>query len=315
MNMDSTYLKQLQQKKWQIKETKDSLGKALSIRPEAERKKEELLRFRDNERKEAESAENGNLMTFIYGIFGKKDQLVEEERKEAYEAENAYNSAVYEFNLIQADILDYERKLADLLKAEEEFDILLAEKKKTVSETQPLKASEIASYEKEMLIKKDILARHEAALLEGNNVLEMTDELIVLMKEAEYWAHQCTVGGDVKATWEEKDNRNNALHHASVLAEKTKMQSDSFNDSLKNTDIQKEITFDLSVFDFKDPDNEPFFYGNSGLYSDTEYAHRCTVAYKDIILPVIEKLKEMVSFMTEEYENALKDYENVIIDS
>lgn len=95
---DLKYLKELQEKSWQIKSTKGLLSEAYSKREALEKRIKSLLEKSEKERQEADDFADGNFRSFISRILGTRDSELKREISEAESAENAYNFALTELS-------------------------------------------------------------------------------------------------------------------------------------------------------------------------------------------------------------------------
>lgn len=100
-------------------------------------KVETLKASKLKEDKDVEKMENGSLASFFYNVVGKKDQKLDKERKEAYEATVKYDLAVSELYALEGDIASMERELRELAHCEEEYQEALKRKLHYIKDTDP----------------------------------------------------------------------------------------------------------------------------------------------------------------------------------
>ena len=88
----------------------------------------QLDKKRLKEQKDVEKIEGGSLAAFFYEIAGKKEEKLSKERKEAYEAQVKYDTAMQEWKLVDDNIRSYEREL-DALENIEKWSAIFADDK------------------------------------------------------------------------------------------------------------------------------------------------------------------------------------------
>lgn len=86
-----------------------------------------LEEIKSVEQKDLDRLENGSLYAFFYHLIGKKEEMLDKERREAYAARIKYDAARRELDAIQEDILETEQDLQDLQDCEERYNKKLEE--------------------------------------------------------------------------------------------------------------------------------------------------------------------------------------------
>ena len=72
--------------------------------------------------------ENATLASYFYEFIGKKEEKLEKERKEAYEAKLKYNSVKYQIDSLEVSIKNYNDQLQYLENYKDEYEHLIEEK-------------------------------------------------------------------------------------------------------------------------------------------------------------------------------------------
>ncbi len=90
---------------------------------------DEMKKIMEKEQKDVDKLENFSLSAIISDLLGNKEEKLNKERKEAYEAKMKYNSCVIQLQSVNSDIKYYQDKFNELIDCEEEYKQLLQEKK------------------------------------------------------------------------------------------------------------------------------------------------------------------------------------------
>jgi len=147
------------------------------------------------EEKDLDRLEKGSLSAFFYHLIGKKEEMLDKERREAYAARIKYDAARRELDAIQEDIRETEQDLQDLQNCEERYNKKL-EEARLVLETEHTPDGE-ALLEKEQTaayLQNQERELHEA-IEAGTSALRTLSDVISGINSAKDWSHIDLLGG------------------------------------------------------------------------------------------------------------------------
>jgi len=148
----------------------------------------ELELQKNAEEKDVERLEKGGVTSFFYGLLGKKEEKLEKERSEAFEAKTRYEEALSELEGINRSIELKETELATLEGYEEKFEKLLQGKRRLL-ENSGLEAEKvIIETEKELALQKEQGALVCETQKLAEQILEYVEQVQDTLSEAEKYA-------------------------------------------------------------------------------------------------------------------------------
>ncbi|MBR6800304.1 MAG: hypothetical protein IKM61_00945 [Eubacteriaceae bacterium] len=308
-------LKELRYKVYTIDEVREALASAKEKLFPAEENVRILSNLRDKERSDVESYEGGNISSFFHSLVGRKEEKLEKEREEMYDAESRYNMAVYELNNIEINISRKEEELRELLMMTEEYNTLISDKRRMLGST-GRDMGEFILMEENMKILSSRMEYLADLISHTETTLSVTDELLKNMDEAEYWAERCTRGGKNKATWSEIDGRDTATNAVYEIAPKVGEMVGILNEKLVDSGFEgvTEIELDMEMYSFKDPAWE-LFYGHRSLLWDIQAVNETTRNFRSTVSAILDRAKTELAEKTAEYTDLKMKYEDMVIDA
>ena len=121
-------LQQLQEKVSQKKSLEVKLKEWQSQRSELDSKVRELKKIMWDEQADVDRLERTNLTSVFYALIGKKEDMLDKEKVEAYAAKVKYDTAAQELSLVEEDIRYIEAQLREISGCERQYEALLQEK-------------------------------------------------------------------------------------------------------------------------------------------------------------------------------------------
>lgn len=304
-------LKSLQQQKAR-KAHLEVVLKDLCIQREELRKKVSiLLNAKENEQTDVDRLEKSSLTAFFYSVVGKKEEKLDKERQEAYEAAVKYDSAACELKAVEDDIKCYEDELAGLKGCEEKFARALDEKAQAVKNTDSLQAAEIIKLEEELIAlenkKKEILEAISAA----QEAKKTADKVLSELNTAEGWGTFDLLGGGVLSDIA----KHNSIDKAQRLVEQLQIQLRRFKTELSDVAVYADMQVSIDGFlRFAD-----YFF--DGLFADwavldkIEKSKQQVEKTKEQIGEVVNTLKLMVSTAENEQSKIKQKLNELIVNA
>lgn len=155
----------------------------------------DLGRIRSAENADVEKLEKFTLTSLYYLIIGKKNEILDKERQEAYMAQLKYDSAKEELEAVAVDIQNTKKLLANYADCERKYVELKAEKKEAIKKSGSHEAEHILEIEEEILILENRLKEIREAYVVGSEALRISDEIINSLKKAKGLGTWDTFGG------------------------------------------------------------------------------------------------------------------------
>ena len=140
-------LGQLQEQVMEKKRLETILRELHKQQRELQNKLYELGRIRSAENADVEKLEKLTLTSLYYLFTGKKSEMLDKERQEAYMAQLKYDSAKEELEAVAADIQNTKKLLANYADCEQKYVELKAEKKEVIKKSGSHEAEQILEIE------------------------------------------------------------------------------------------------------------------------------------------------------------------------
>ena len=143
-------LQSLQQQLSRKKHLQALLKELHTQRIELETKVASLKKIMEEDEYDVTRLERRGLASLFYGIVGKKEEKLNEERREAVTSKAKYDVAMQEMDLVQRRISRYEEELATLKDIEMKYAYALKEKVKLLKATATPVSEKILQYEEQI---------------------------------------------------------------------------------------------------------------------------------------------------------------------
>lgn len=223
-----------------------------------QRKVSELEAIKNKEQIDVDKLEGRSLAAFFYAIRGKKEEILEAERKEAYMAAIKFDAANQELQAIEEDIAECKAKLQNISDCESRYENLMAEKIENVKETDPETAVEIENWEKDISNLKSREKELLEAIEAGKNAQRTAESVYKTLSKAEDMSTWDLFGGGLIADLSKHDHLDNAQSQLEILQVQLRRFKTELSDVKINADIKVNIDGFLGFADF-------FF---DGLFAD-----------------------------------------------
>ena len=159
------------------------------------RKAAELETVMLRERKDVDRLEGRSLAAFVYYALGKKEEKLDEERREFYAARVKYDAAARELEAIRQDIEATEEDLQDLQDCEARYAAALEQKRLAIEAAGLPESGEILSKGRALNNLHSQEQELEEALASGNAALRAVGDVTESLRSAEDWGTLDMLGG------------------------------------------------------------------------------------------------------------------------
>lgn len=302
-------LKSLQQQTARKRQLEAMLADLRKQREELSRKESELKAVMDDELEDVAQLEGHTLKAFFFGVLGKKEEKLYEERAEAYAARMKYDAAVRELSLAEADIQEAEAERMSLLGCEERYEQLLQEKAAALKATGAQAAQEILRLEEKLAFLESRREELQEAVAAGNAALRSAKRALSSLDKAEDYATWDTFGGGILVDMAKHDELDEAQAHISTLQSQLRTFKTELADVTIDADIQISIDGFLHFADF-------FF---DGFLSSMAVMDKITEAQNKVrrtvgqIEQVQSRLDQLLQINDREREAAKEELDHLIV--
>ena len=261
----------------------------------------ELEKEKDKEQSDVDKLEGRSLATFYYNVVGKKDAMLDKERREAYAARVKYDAALSELTAVEADLERSEGEERRLQRAEQQYQQILQEKLQAIKEVGNVDADEVIRLEERLTYLSNQKKELDEAISAGQCACGITDKVLSSLDSAEGWGTWDLIGGGLITDIAKHSH----LDEAQSQVEELQVQLRRFKTELADVQIQADMQVSVDGFlRFAD-----YFF--DGLFSAWSVLDKIGDSKSQVeetksqINSVLSKLKGMLSAITQE-QNATK---------
>ena len=147
------------------------------------------------EQADVERLEGRSLAKYFYHHFGKLDEKLDEERREADAAKVKLDAAERELAAVDQEIQEIQAQLQDLYGCEEAYSAALEEKRNAVRSSSTPEASRILRLEEKIAFLESQKREIWEAIAAGHSALETADSILSELEDADGWNTWDMFGG------------------------------------------------------------------------------------------------------------------------
>lgn len=188
-----------------------------------------------SERRDVDRLEGRSLAAFVYLAMGRKEEKLDEERREYYAAKVKYDAAARELEAIEEDIANTEEDLADLSDCEARYSQALEDKRHAIETAGTDLSGELLRKEQELTHLHIQERELEEAITAGTTVLRTASDVVNSLRSIESLSYLDRFGKNALAdmarheTWDE----------AQKLVEELQIHLQQFNKELLDVSIRE----------------------------------------------------------------------------
>jgi hypothetical protein len=251
-------LQKLQKKVSQEKSVEAKLRELKSQKDELNSRVYVFKKTMKNEQADVERLERTSLSSVFYAMIGRKDEMLDKEKAEAYAAKVKYDAAVEELRLIEEDLHRMETQLYDIIACKKEYDLLLEEKREAIKAVNSIEAERIFQIEEKIAEQKNHQKEIKEAVSAGTRALGTAVSILSDLDSAQNWGTYDLVNGGLIAGMAKHSYLDEAQNKVITL----QSQLRKFKTELTDITIQADMKVNVDGFlRFAD-----YFY--DGLFSD-----------------------------------------------
>lgn len=188
-------LQQLQEKVSQKKSLEAKLKELQSQRGDLDSRVRELKKIMRDEQADVDRLERTSLASVFYALIGKKEDMLDKEKVEAYASKVKHDTAAQELSLVEEDIRRIEAQLREISGCERQYEALLQEKGAVIKASGSADAERILQIEEQITAQKSQKKEIAEAISAGSRALSSANSVLSSLDSAEGWGTWDLVGG------------------------------------------------------------------------------------------------------------------------
>lgn len=255
------YTEQLQELQQQIarkKHLEKMLKELVAQQQVLTEKVKQLESIKLDEKADVERLENPSLAAFFYALVGKKEDMLDKERREAYAAVIKHDAAVYELSSLETQIGEYEQELLSLQGCQERYAQVLQEKEEAVKASGTPEAEQIFQMAEKVAYFESQLKELDEAIIEGKKAYSMVLAILTSLNRAESWGALGFMGGGLISNIAKHKNLDGAQWQVKQL----QVQLDRFKTVMADLAIRADMKVNVDgALRFAD-------YFSGGIFAD-----------------------------------------------
>ena len=237
-------LQSLQQKLSRKKHLQALLKELHTQRIELETKVASLKKIMEEDEYDVTRLERRGLASLFYGIVGKKEEKLNEERREAVTSKAKYDVAMQEMDLVQRRIVRYEEELDTLKDIEMKYAYALKEKVELLKATATPVSEKILQYEEQISGFENQKKEIREAISAGNKAKNIAEQVLSELDDAEGWGTWDLLGGGLISDLA----KHSSLDDAQEEIEHLQVQLRRFKTELADVTIRAEMQVNIDGF-------------------------------------------------------------------
>lgn len=204
----------------------------------------ELDKVRLEEQADVDRLEGRSLAAFFYGVIGKMDEKLTQERQEAYAARVKYDAAARELSAVEEDLRRKESEYRQLEGCEERYRQVLQEKAETLKAAGGETAGAILKLEERLAGLRSRRKELDEAEAAGRAALVTADEILSSLGSAHGWATWDMLGGGLVADLAKHSH----LDSAQAAVEQLQVELRRFKTELADVTIDADLQVSIDGF-------------------------------------------------------------------
>ncbi len=301
-------LQKLQEKAAQKKSVEAKLRELKAQKDELNNRVYVFKKTMKREQADVDRLERTSLSSVFYAMLGKKEEMLDKEKVEAYAAKVKCDSAVEELKALEDDLQQREAQLRDLIDCEQQYHALLQEKREAIKATDSLDAERIIQIEQQIAEQKNHKKEIKEAISAGTLALGTAISIVSSLDSAQSWGTYDLVNGGLIAGMAKHSYLDEAQNKVITL----QSQFRKFKTELTDVTIHAEMKVNVDGFlRFAD-----YFY--DGLFADWVVLDRIgqskssVVAVKTKIESALSKLKRMDAAVGQMIQQLEMERDNIV---
>jgi chromosome segregation ATPase len=282
-------LAELQQQVAQKRQLEAKLKDLRNQRKVFDKKVVELRVEHRSEQKDVEKLEGRSLANYFYQLFGKLDEKLSEERREASAAKVKLDAALRELAAVDCEIDEIQSQLQELYGCEQSYAAALEAKRNDVKSSGTPTAAQFLELEEKIAFLESQKKEIREAIAAGNSAMGTADSVLSELEDADGWNTWDMLGGGGIITHMAKHSH---LDEAQEKVEQLQSKLRRFKTELADIDIHADMQVSIDGFlRFAD-----YFF--DGLFADWAVGDKISESQSSV-----QKVKGQISSALSRLEN------------
>ncbi len=199
------------------------------------------------EQEDVDKIEGNGFKSFFYSLTGRKHDIIDKERQEAYDAKKKYDAANFQLETMKNDLKRYIDEYNEVRYLEPEYEKAIKEKIELIKAKGGIETEKIAEFDKQIDVLRVKGNELREARIETGRAEGIATQLINILTDAEKLAKKDLMGFD----WDYKNGENldrrkhNMLKEAEYLSDQFAVQMGKMNKELRDVNLYANI--DLKI--------------------------------------------------------------------
>lgn len=246
-----------------------------------------------SEQEDVEKLEGRSLANYFYQLFGKLDEKLSEERREASAAKVKLDAALRELAAVDHEIQEIQTQLQELYGCEQSYAAALEAKRNVVKSSGTPTAAQILELEEKIAFLESQKKEIREAIAAGNIAMGTADSVLSELEDADGWNTWDMLGGGGIITHMAKHSH---LDEAQEKVEQLQGKLRQFKTELADIDIHADMQVSIDGFlRFAD-----YFF--DGLFADWAVGDKISESQSSV-----QKVKGQISSALSKLERMEKD--------
>lgn len=237
-------LKELHRQKLQKKRLQAMELELERQRAEAAKKAAELNEIKKKEQADVDKLEGKSIKALFATLAGSKEEKLSQERQEAYAAAMKYDAALRDLQGIMRDLEHCKIELEKIEEIEEEYELLLEERKNSIKQEASRRTNEVLVLEKQMEDLSHEIVELEEALDVGYRAFDVVEKILNELNEAHTLAEWDTFTNSFFADMQKHEH----LHTAQDLIQELRDELRRFKTELADVSVEGDIQIEMDDF-------------------------------------------------------------------
>lgn len=204
----------------------------------------ELEKVKLEEQADVDRLEGHSLAAFFYGVIGKMDEKLTQERQEAYAARVKYDAAVRELSAVEEDLERKETEYRRLEGCEQRYAQVLRKKREELKNAGGETAGAILELEERLADLRGQRKELDEASSAGRGALVTADQILHSLDSAHGWATWDLLGGGLVADLAKHSH----LDSAQAAVERLQVELRRFKTELADVTIDADLQVSIDGF-------------------------------------------------------------------
>lgn len=251
-------LRKLQEQMARMKQLDKTVEELRSQRRELSARAAELKGAMQAEQEDVDRLEGRSLAAYFYQLMGKKDERLDKERREAYEARVRWEAVDRELNALDQELIRYQNELRTLRGCDMQYARVLKEKTQAVKAAGGTLGEEILKLEERQAVLNSRHKELREAVSAGSVALYTAESVLSSLESAESWGTWDLLGGGMISGMAKHGYLDEAQSKIETLQSQLRRFKTELADVTMDTDVQVNVDGFLRFADY-------FF---DGLFAD-----------------------------------------------